>query len=390
MAFALFFATMGIPIARWADRGHRGRIMAVTTALWSVAVPLCGAARNFVQLVLARIVAASGQAGCSPTINSLLPDYFGRGERARAMTLSQLYNPLGVILGYGVAGWIGQHYGWRATFVFVGMFGLPLAILAALTVREPRRSLTPAADSGAGGELLHSVTLWKTCVALWKTVSFRHLAMSDVVSTFFTYGIYTWLPTYFVRSYGMKYDELGVWLAAGNGVGGIVSIYLGGELAQLFARKNEPLQLKAIAVLTVCSTIVLGAVFLTHNRNVALWLMVAFILLCLPSTGPQSAIELTIVPQRMRATSVAIVSMLASLIGSGVGPLLGGVLSDLLHPFFGEESLRYALLALTPGYLWCAWHIWAARKTVLQDARMAELELHGAPEQESATSAIAR
>lgn len=380
IAFALFYATVGIPIARWADRGHRGRILAITTALWSIAVPLCGAARNFVQLVLARIVAGVGEAGCDPTVNSLLPDYFDRTERARAMTISGFYAPLGTLIGYGVAGWIGQHWGWRMTFVVLGVPGLAFALVAALTVREPRESLAPPAGSTAKGQLVQPVSLWQTSVALWKNVSFWHLAMSGLVSAFFSYGIYTWLPAFFVRSYGMKDAELGVWFAATNGVGGLVATYAGGELAHRFARNNEPLQLKVSAVLMVLSTIALGAVFLTSNRYLALGLMLAFIVLQMPSQGPMSAIQLTIVPVTMRATSVSLVNMLASLAGMGIGPLAGGALSDFLHPLFGEESLRYALLILTPGYLWCAWHTWAPHRTVLHDARMAEVDSQGAPE----------
>src|SRR5579872_2938053 len=55
IAFALFYSLMGIPIARWADRGNRVTIIGLTTMLWSVAVVLCGMVGNFVQLLLIRI-----------------------------------------------------------------------------------------------------------------------------------------------------------------------------------------------------------------------------------------------------------------------------------------------------------------------------------------------
>lgn len=385
IAFALFFAILGIPIARWADRGHRGRIMAVTTALWSIAVTLCGAARSFVQLALSRVVAGVGEAGCDPIISSLLPDYFDRTERARAMTISGFYNPLATMLGYGLAGWIGQHYGWRLAFVVLGVPGLVLAILTAISVREPRSSFSSSVGTEGERREVHSLSLWRTCVALWKNASFRHLTFSDVLEEFFSYGIYAFLPAFFVRSFGMKDEELGFWFAVTNGVGGLVATYLGGELAHRFARNNEPLQLKASAILTALSTIALGGVFITHDRYIALGLLLTFIVLQMPSQGPMTAIQLTIVPHHMRAMSVAILSLVVSLMGASLGPLVGGALSDLLHPVFGEDSLRYALLILTPGYLWSAWHTWVPHRTVLHDARMAEIDSHGALAESAAT-----
>src|SRR5688572_9028917 len=72
IAFALFYAVMGIPIARWADRGNRVTIITITTALWSAAVALCGAATTFAQLMLVRVGVAVGEAGCHPPALSLL------------------------------------------------------------------------------------------------------------------------------------------------------------------------------------------------------------------------------------------------------------------------------------------------------------------------------
>src|SRR5258708_18527003 len=81
IAFALFYSVMGIPIARWADRGNRVTIISLTTALWSAAVALCGVAGNFMQLLSIRIGVAVGEAGCMPPAHSLIADHFTRTER---------------------------------------------------------------------------------------------------------------------------------------------------------------------------------------------------------------------------------------------------------------------------------------------------------------------
>lgn len=386
IAFALFYATMGIPIARWADRGNRAMIMAATTALWSVAVALCGTARNFVQLVLNRVAVGVGEAGCMPITNSLIPDYFGRTERTRAMTIIALSSPLAVMFGYGAAGWIAQYYGWRTTFMCLGLPGVPLAVLAALTLREPRKSWAGAESQG---QPVPSVSLWETCMTLWRVASFRHMAISYVVGMFFNTGIAQWVPAFFVRSYGMHTGELGTWLAATTGVGGFLGTYAGGELASRFAGNSEPLQLKVMAAVFAVAAFLQASIFVVPNYHAAFGILAAAIVLGMAVNGPMFAIKQTIVPKHMLATSFALLFMLGNLIGMGVGPLAVGVVSDLLHPLLGKESLRYALLILTPGYLWSAWHMWVARKTVLHDARVVEHDsAHaGALEQVAAASA---
>src|SRR5690349_15063721 len=130
IAFALFYSVMGIPIARWADRGNRVTIITVTTALWSVAVALCGMAGSFVQLLLIRVAVAVGEAGCVPPAFSLMADYFSRAERPRATAIYGLGGPLSGIVGFFLAGALYEIYGWRVTFVLLATPGLVLATLA--------------------------------------------------------------------------------------------------------------------------------------------------------------------------------------------------------------------------------------------------------------------
>ena len=141
IAFALFYSVMGVPIARWADRGNRVTIITLTTALWSVAVALCGVATSFTQLLLTRVAVAVGEAGCIPPAFSLIADYFNRGERPRASAIYGLAGVFSAVIGYFVAGWLNEFYGWRVTFVCMGAPGVALALLAWFTLREPRRQL---------------------------------------------------------------------------------------------------------------------------------------------------------------------------------------------------------------------------------------------------------
>ena len=130
IAFALFYSLMGIPIARWADRGDRVKIIAISGAVWSIAVVLCGFAENFLQLMLIRVVVAVGEAGCIPPAHSLIADHFSRQERPRALAIYCLGGPLSFIIGYFLAGWLNELYGWRMTFVLLGLPGVLVGALA--------------------------------------------------------------------------------------------------------------------------------------------------------------------------------------------------------------------------------------------------------------------
>lgn len=397
IAFALFYSTMGIPIARWADRGDRVRIITITIALWSATVALCGVAQSYLQLLLIRIGVAVGEAGCIPPAHSLIADHFTRAERPRAVGTYMLGASLSVVVGYFLAGWLNQFYGWRWMFVILGLPGLGLAGLTALTLREPRRQV-PTTDAGiAGGTHRLGVdslraasppTLAKVWMTLWGRKTFRHLLMSFSVIYFFGYGILQWQPAFFVRSYGLKTGELGTWFALIYGVVGVVGTYVGGELASRHAAHNEQLQLRVISVMYSSYGAISALIYLAPNHFLAFALMGLATLGGAAVSGPLFATIQTLVPQRMRATSVAIIYLFANLIGMGLGPLMAGALSDMLRPSFGDESLRYALLALCPGYVWGAWHVWLASRTVAADLKAVESEREQAASARSAVVGV--
>lgn len=370
IAFALFYSVMGIPIARWADRGDRVAIISLTTVLWSVMVALSGMATNFIQLVLVRVGVAAGEAGCIPPAHSLIPHYFTRDERPRAVAVYALGGPLSFVIGYSLAGWLNELYGWRLTFMILAMPGILLAPMAWFTLREPRRASSnattriraPIESTKQDDTSVRSV--WRV---LWMKRSCRHLLFSFSVIHFFGYGILQWQPSFFVRSHGLQTGEVGMWLALIYGVGGMVGTYLGGVLASRYAPHDERLQLKAMGMATVGHGVFAIIVYLSRDLYVALAVLTLSCISAYSIYGPILAAIQTLVPERMRATSIALIYLIANLVGMGLGPLAAGAISDALRGIAGEDSLRYALLALAPGYFWAAWHLHRASGTVLQD-----------------------
>ncbi len=367
IAFALFYAVMGIPIARWADRGNRVTIISITTLLWSAMMALCGLAGSFLQLLLIRVGVAVGEAGCIPPAHSLIADYFNRSERPRAVAIYTAGGPLSFVIGYFLAGWLNEYYGWRVTFMLLSVPGVILAGVAWFTLKEPRRS--PLNIDNIGQLSLPSPnSLLEVCATLWANKTFRHLLICVSVLNFFGYGILQWQPSFFIRSYGIETGELGAWLALVAGLGGLVGTYVGGELASRYAAQKEPLQLKVMAIAYCSIAVIYALIYLSPNKTLAFCALgLATLGHAAATNGPMFAMIQTLVPPRMRATSLALIFLFANLIGMGLGPLAAGALSDAYRPWVGEESLRYALITLCPGYFWCAWHLWRASQTVWSD-----------------------
>jgi MFS family permease len=367
LAFALFYSIMGIPIARWADRGNRVVIIALTTALWSVGVALCGVAGSFLQLLLIRVAVGVGEAGCMPLAHSLIADYYSREERPRATARYLLGIPLSLLVGFFLAGWLNELYGWRMTFIILGLPGIALAGIAALTLREPRRDTRSIAQHGTAAEQ-GAREVWST---LWSNATFRQILLAYSIASFFGSGIVQWKAAFFLRSFGLSTGDLGTAFALVYGVCGSLGAYLGGEWASRKAAGNERLQLRAMGLAYCAFAAISVCLYLSSTAVLAFALLALATIGFYTINGPLFAIVQTLVPQRMRALAIALIFLFGNLIGMGLGPLAAGMLSDGFAPWAGSESLRYALLILSPGYLWTGWHLWQAGRTVFGDLRAA-------------------
>lgn len=372
IAFAFFYAVLGIPIARRADRDNRVVIIVAGAAISGIAVALCGVAAGFMQLIVIRFFVGIGEAACVPPAHSLLADNFDRAARPRVMAVYKLGGTFSLLLGYVGGGYLNEILGWRGTFVVLGVPSLILAAIAAAILREPRlgahqprlaRVLAPSSANPAHDQ----PSLAEAVRVLLRNSTFRHILLAACVASFFGAGIHTWEASFFMRSFGMTSGEVGMWLGASAVLGGFAGTYLGGALASRFAANDEARQLRAIGA----SFLLYGAVavckYTTSAPEIAFALTFVTAFCGGMILGPQFAIIQTIVPDRFRAMSVAVLFLFANLVGGGLGPLAVGVLSDLFHAHAGDESLRYAMLALCPGYLWSSWHYSKAARSVGDD-----------------------
>ena len=361
-AFALFYATLGIPIARFADRSNRRNLIAWALAIWSAMTAVSGLAQNFWHLLLARIGVGVGEAGCSPPAHSMLADYFPTENRATALGIYSLGIPFGILFGFIAGGWLNEFFGWRVAFFIVGVPGLLLAILVRFTLREPPRGM---AEGRVADE--EQPTIMETFRFLWSKRSFRHMAVGGGLTAFVGYGVITWVPSFLIRSYGMSTGDVGTYLGLILGIPGGIGIALGGYLADRYGARDTRWYLWIVSAALIASMPLFFGVYLSNTALASLMFLILPILLGNFYQATTFSQTQGLVSLRMRSVAAAVLLFILNMIGLGAGPQTVGILSDILQPSSGDESLRYALLILSTVQIWAAYHYYQAGKSLKED-----------------------
>jgi len=366
LAFALFYATLGIPIAALADRWSRVKVLAISMIIWSAMTALCGMASNFITLLIARIGVGVGEAGASPPSHSLISDYFPIESRATALSIYALGIPFGSMVGNFVGGWGAEELGWRTTFFLVGIPGILVAFLILATLKEPPRGLSEKREikpDGTAPPAMKDVFQF-----LWAKKSFRHIGFAAGLHAFVGYGAGTWNAPFLIRSHEMPITEVGSWLAIISGIGAI-GTFAGGFLGDKISDRTGDRRW----YLWVCgiSTLIMVPFQLTAYLYDELWAVIPslFVVSILGGMylGPSFAMTQGLVTLRMRAVASAILLFMLNIIGMGLGPYFVGIASDLLAPNFAIHSLRYALCMAVLANLWAATHYFLGAKTLRRD-----------------------
>ncbi|MEK9820119.1 MAG: MFS transporter, partial [Pseudomonadales bacterium] len=361
-AFALFYATLGIPIARFADRGNRRNLIALALTIWSGMTALSGLAQNFWHLLLARIGVGVGEAGCSPPAHSMIADYFPAENRATALGIYSLGIPFGILFGFIAGGWLNEFFGWRVAFFVVGIPGVLLALLVRYTLREPPRGMA----EGRVAEV-EQPTVMETFRFLWSKRSFRHMAVGGGLTAFVGYGVVTWVPSFLIRSYGMSTGDVGTYLGLILGIPGGIGIALGGYLADRYGARDTRWYLWVVAVALIACVPLSFGVYLSATAFASLMFLIIPILLGNFYQATTFSQTQGLVSLRMRSVAAAVLLFILNIIGLGAGPQAVGILSDVLQPQYGDESLRYALLILSLVNVWSAYHYYLAGKYLKDD-----------------------
>jgi MFS family permease len=350
-AFAIFYSVLGIPLGWLADRGSRRGLMVAGVAAWSVMTAICGLTRSYVTLFLARIGVGVGEATLSPAAYSMLGDYFPRGKLGRAMAVYSIGVPLGsgIALVAGalvvkfvtegppmVVPMLGAMEPWRLTFLVIGLPGLLVALLIALTVREPARK------GGAVGLVKGEFTAFLKTHPAALASHFGGMGLLALVM----YGAMAWIPQFLHRTYGMPVSEAGLWFGGATAICGACGLMLGGWMADgLYRRGFRDAHLRVLRLNVIVLTPLFIAMALAPTAGIAVALMIVSMLVGTIHGGVAGAALQLVTPNRLRARMVALYFLVANLIGLGCGPTAMALVTDLV--FHDDQALRYGIAIVT-------------------------------------------
>ncbi|MDP1737704.1 MAG: MFS transporter [Caulobacter sp.] len=346
--FALLYTTLGIPIARWAERGNRTTIITLALILWSGFTALCGAATNFAMLAALRFGVGIGEAGCSPPSHSLISDYFEPKKRASALSIYSFGIPLGGMIGAVAGGWLAQNMGWRWAFVIVGLPGLILAGLFKWLVKEPPRGhsdlpehpiepedvTAPAVRAprpfSIGGEFRELFGVAKVLFGKWPVL---HMVLGVTIASFGSYGSGAFVPAYFVRQFGLDYATVGLITGLVGGFSAGIGTLVGGFVADRAARKSAVWYPLVPAIGLLIATPIYIAAYLQYDWKIAAMILLIPGIFHYTYLGPTFGVVQNSVPVTQRATATALLFFFLNLLALGGGPVFTGWISDMLGQF---------------------------------------------------------
>jgi len=357
-AFIIFYALLGLPIARLVDSRSRRAILGVGVTIWSFMTSICGLAQGFWQLFACRIGVGSGEACSGPSTFSMLADLFPREKLPRAIAVLNFGFYAGNGLAFIIGGTIAQAFadappitlpllditmrGWQTTFFIVGLPGLIVAALLA-TVREPKRRGRINADTNGSTK---PVPIRDVFAFLNKNrTTFAPIFIGMGIQVVMTYGVLNWAPAFYMRTFG--------WTPKGYGlVQGVITItvlpvgtLLGSILAERFARAGRDDANLRVVVLSKLLAIPFGLLFpFMPNSYLAVAVSTISLFFLSWNAAPLNAALQIITPNQMRGQITALFLFVFNVIGFGLGPLLVALFTD--YVFKAESQIGYSL-ALT-------------------------------------------
>jgi MFS family permease len=384
LAFGLLYTVLGLPIGRWAERGHRPWIIGAALAVWSGFTTLCSVVQNYGQLLLARIGVGIGEAGCTPAAHSLIFDYVPSDRRSSALAMFGLGVPVGSLGGMAIGGLLANAYGWRTTFLLTGTPGLLLAIAIILTLPEPR--LKYRLQALGTGSRVKPPSFAEMLKFVARKKAWWFIGLSYALSALVYSAVGPFIASFYFRNHARALADvakatgiaigvnlgpmgfLGGALGILGGIGGVLGTLGGGQLADLIGPKDPRrlCYLSAGAVLLYAVCLISSLMVDSVRVSLVLFSLQSFFITSI--YGPIFAAWYSLVKPQMRATNSAILLFATTLAAYALGPLFVGLTSDFFAARVGPaEGLRWALVSIAPCALASSLFSLLASRTFLQD-----------------------
>lgn len=365
LAFAVVYFVFGFPWGWLADRPRVSRVWVISGALgvWSAMTAACGLAPGYAQLLLARMGVAAGEAGCAPAAQSLIAEAAPRDRLARAMSIFGMGIPVGAFLGKTLGGLLTDAFGWRSAFLIVGAPGVLLAAVLLLVLKDPRMSgmtttvvRPPSSFRQAAREILRSRTI-------------IYIILASMVGGGLVAGGSFWGMMHFQRNLGMTPGQAGLYLGIQAGAAGIIGALGGGWLADGLAVRRARRYLLPAIVGMAASPPLLFFGWRTDSWPLAIVLMLLPTVFSNIAYGGMSAATQRLLSPNVRGSVSAIMTMIGTLAGIGIGITAFGVVSDLVRTRLPaglppSESVRVVLMGSAFLYLLPAFFYWRASRNL--------------------------
>ena len=341
LAFSLFYAFMGVPIAALADKKSRVKIISVGIAFWSLATAACGLSKNFIQMFLARLSVGAGEAALSPAFYSIVADLFPKHKLGRALGVYAIGAFIGSGLAFLIGGYvigllkdvsfvtlpvIGEIKTWQLTFMIVGLPGVLLALLMILTVREPERKGLKMDANGVAvkASFKNSIGFIKT----HKKTFFCHF-IGFSFYTMMLYSLLGWAPAYYMRHFGLDASQTGYILGSIILVANTSGALFCGWLIDFFSKRGySDAAIRASAI--GCAALIIPSVLFTQVDNMQLSFALIFVAMFF-STFPipaSAAATQMLTPNQLRSQVSAKFLLISNLIALGVGTTAVALITD--------------------------------------------------------------
>jgi predicted MFS family arabinose efflux permease len=342
LVFSVSYTIFGIPLGVLIDRVNRTRLLAGLISLWSGLTFLSGFASSYLMLAAARAGVGASEAGASPAAMSLITDYFPRAQRGRALSLFYVSTPIGVSIGLAMGTYMAGHFGWRSAFFIAGIPGLVLALLLILTVREPRRGAMEPAAQAAPERPGFAATIG----TIWRLRPLALIIMAGMSVVVAQAGLNAFATPFLMRIHDVPIQQAGYALGLANFLPGIAGVLIGGLLADRMARRSATAGPATVGLLMLLAAPVGIVALLLDDWRIAVALLGLHYFLNATYYGTHFSTFMSLAPVRMRGTLAAVMAVLMTLMGYGMGPVLAGAASDLYAALGVAEPLRWALVTI--------------------------------------------
>ncbi|WP_404302869.1 MFS transporter [Alicycliphilus denitrificans] len=348
LGFSLTFVLLGIPLGKHADRGQRRTVLVWSRGVGALLGAAGAMAAGFWSLLASRAGSALSDAGGAPASVSMLSDLYPPEKRSRVISVLGTGASVGSLLALVLGSWLAQQFGWRVTMAVIGGSALLCTLVLRFSVAEPAR--THHAAAGASAQRRGATReLWRNPVTRW-------LILGSAFTLLAGYGFGAWNNALLIRRHGLSLQDAG-WVSGAAALASILGALWSGNLTDRLCHRDQRWQL-GVPLLGVALALPSGLLYLAMPAG-AVWaataLLVAYAFFVVWWAAPVYAALSFVVPPHRRATAHATIMLVGSVVGSGLGPIVTGWLSDRLDTGLPGDGLRFALMAmvgmLLPGWL---------------------------------------